>query len=234
MWKNICVLVIVGIVPIFAATTNLQPPVIKVYEVDEGNTILREYDRVDKTRSEIIVEGVDHLRLECKASYPVQWIYTGNGMPILSSKIAMTTSGERGKTVNMYTTSAFLSPLQEYHTGSYQCSHTDYLSLSPNLYVYVPGPTIFTSLVGQTVQIPKNDSNILIPCSVSHPKVQVSLDETAAENKIEAARFTDNPGRPGKSQVRLVDLAPQNRGRNPVRVCERRKRWLTCWHICQK
>jgi hypothetical protein len=31
----------------------------------------------------------------------------------------------------------------------------------------------------------------------------------AAESKIEAARFTDNPGRPGKSQVRLVDLAPQ-------------------------
>jgi len=36
-------------------------------------------------------------------------------------------------------------------------------------------------------------------------------DLESAESKIEAARFTDNPGRPGKSQVRLVDLAPQNR-----------------------
>ena len=31
------------------------------------------------------------------------------------------------------------------------------------------------------------------------------------ESNIEAASFTDNPRRLGKSQVRLVDLAPLNR-----------------------
>jgi hypothetical protein len=175
MWKNICVLVIVGIVPIF--TADLRPPVIKLFEVDESNTVIREYDRVDITRSEAIVERIDHLRIECQASYPVQWIYTGNGVPILSSYLSMSTTQEGGRIVNKYITSAFLSPLKESHTGNYQCSHTDYLTLSPSLYIYVPGPTIFTSLQGQTIQIPKNDSSILIPCSVSHPDVQVSLEK---------------------------------------------------------
>jgi len=32
----------------------------------------------------------------------------------------------------------------------------------------------------------------------------------AAKSKIEAVTFQDNPGRPGKGRVRLIDAAPQN------------------------
>lgn len=84
--KNCCVLVIViGILivdPIFAKATDLQfqPPVLKVYEVDESNNVVGLYDRIDEQRSEAIIDKLDHLRLECHAYYPVQWIYTGNGV----------------------------------------------------------------------------------------------------------------------------------------------------------
>lgn len=82
--KNLCTFIsvigIVTVVPTFAKDLPSQSPIIKQFEVDEYNNVVRPYDRVDKQRSEIIVENLEHLRLECYANYPVQWIYTGNGV----------------------------------------------------------------------------------------------------------------------------------------------------------
>lgn len=57
-----------------------QVPVIKAFEVDEFNTVINPYERVDKKLSEIIADKLANIRLECHADYPVQWIYTGNGV----------------------------------------------------------------------------------------------------------------------------------------------------------
>lgn len=40
---------------------------------------------------------------------------------------------------DQYVASVYIGPLKESHTGNYQCSRTDYFSVEPNLYVYVPG-----------------------------------------------------------------------------------------------
>jgi len=176
--KNIFGLVVVGIVfQTFTTAIDLhaQPPVIKVYEVDERNNEVRLYDRVDNQHSEAIIENLEHIRLECHAYYPVQWIYTGNGIPVLSTDISLSTTQDKRETQKQYIASAFVSPIEEHHTGSYICSRTEYLTLTPYVYIYVTGPALFTSSQGKTIHIPRNDSNILIPCSVSHPKIQVSL-----------------------------------------------------------
>ena len=44
--------------------------------------------------------------------------------------------------------------------------------------LYFQGPNIFTAAGGQTIYIPKNDSHIRIPCSVSNPKVSVILEKS--------------------------------------------------------
>lgn len=78
LYKFISFIGIVTVAPIFAS--DVPSPILKQFEVDENNNVIRSYDRVDQKRSEIIAEKLDYLRLECHANYPVQWIYTGNGV----------------------------------------------------------------------------------------------------------------------------------------------------------
>jgi len=111
----------------------------------------------------------------------VQWIYTGNGVPIINTDISLETTlstTERrndGGAKRQYVASVFLGPLKEHHTGKYQCSRTDYVTVVPNLHVYVPGQNFFTSTRGKTIQINPNVSSTSIPCSVSDPRIKVSL-----------------------------------------------------------
>jgi len=188
MMKNLCN--IINVTGILVAITLLSgdvasaqtpvPPVIKVFEVDEYNNVIGPYEGVDEKRSEIIAEKVNHLRLECHASYPVQWIYTGNGVPIMNtdisveSKLSTTERRNNGRT-SRYVASVFLGSLKEHHTGKYQCSRTDYVTVVPNLYIYVPGQDLFTTTRGKTIQINSNVSSISIPCSVSDPRIKVTL-----------------------------------------------------------
>lgn len=87
----------------------------------------------------------------------------------------LSTIEKRTDDLNEFVASVFLGPLREHHTGKYQCSRTDYVTVTPNLYIYVPGQNLFTSLQGKTIQINENVTSISIPCSVSHPSVRVSL-----------------------------------------------------------
>lgn len=77
----ISVIGILTAVPIFARDLSSQPPIVKKFVVDPYNKELRPFGRVDSNpRSQIIAENFQYLRLECHADYPVQWIYTGNGV----------------------------------------------------------------------------------------------------------------------------------------------------------
>lgn len=178
---NLCVFInvlgILAVVPVFAGD---PPPVIKQFEVDEYNKVIRPYDQVDEKRSEIIVDNVDHLRLECHSSYPVQWIYTGSGIPIMDTDISFssklsTTERRTDELNNKYVASVFLRHLREHHSGKYQCSRTTAVTIIPNLYVYVPGQDLFLSPEGKTILINPNVSTTSIPCAVSHPRAHVSL-----------------------------------------------------------
>lgn len=172
---------ILAMVPIFVGgEVSSKTPVLKQFEVDQYNNVIRPYERVDNKRSEMIVEDVKNLRLECHADYPVQWIYTGNGIPIINTDIALATSlspTERGRDrfSGQYVASVFLGSLKERHTGRYQCSRVDYVTVTPNLQIYVPGQDLFISPQGKTIQIRPNVSWISLPCSVSDPRVKVSL-----------------------------------------------------------
>lgn len=159
--------------------TSARTPFIKQFEVDEYNNVIRPYKGPDPGKpSQIIAEKVKNLRLECHADYPVQWIYTGNGIPLINTDISLATTllpaAERKNDEN-YVASIFLGSLKEQHTGKYQCSRTDYVTVVPNLYVFVPGQDLFTSTEGKTIQINSKVSSILIPCSVSDPRIKVSL-----------------------------------------------------------
>lgn len=81
--RNLCTfIVVIGILTVltFAGDSPSQSPTIKQFEVDEYNNVIKAFDGVDKQRSEIIADNLEYLRLECYANYPVQWIYTGNGV----------------------------------------------------------------------------------------------------------------------------------------------------------
>ncbi len=78
--KTFFVFVLGILTVVFAEDSPSSPPIVKQFEVDAYNKVIRPYDQVDGKRNEIIVEKVDHLRLECHSSYPVQWIYTGSGV----------------------------------------------------------------------------------------------------------------------------------------------------------
>lgn len=82
---NLFVIVLLGILtasPIRASIADLQaePPVLKIYEVDDSNNIIKLYHLADTVSSGVIIENTDHIRLECQAYYPVQWVYTGSGV----------------------------------------------------------------------------------------------------------------------------------------------------------
>lgn len=55
------------------------------------------------------------------------------------------------------------------------------------VYVFFAGPTLFSALNGQDIYIPKNDSRILIPCTVSNPDVIVTLEKSI---NVSAFRFS--------------------------------------------
>jgi hypothetical protein len=172
--------ILVGISLFTGDVTSARVPVIKLFEVDGENNVIRPYVGVDEKRSEIIVEKVNNLRLECHADYPVQWIYTGSGIPLINTDISLSsslsTTERRNNRFNLqYVASVFLGPLKEQHTGKYLCSRTDYLSAVPNLQIYVPGQDLFTSTRGKTIRINPDVASLSIPCSVSDPRIKVSL-----------------------------------------------------------
>lgn len=80
--KNLCVLVIIGVLTVHSSSGDSQfdPPILKIYEVNENNNIIRLFDRADTKATGVIIDKSGHIRLECQAYYPVQWVYTGNGV----------------------------------------------------------------------------------------------------------------------------------------------------------
>lgn len=77
---GILLVVMLPVIWSFSKDFHTQLPVLKHFEVDKYNNMIKPYFRVEGNGSVLVVEKLKHLRLECHANHPVQFIYTGNGV----------------------------------------------------------------------------------------------------------------------------------------------------------
>jgi hypothetical protein len=117
---------------------------------------------------EAILENVQSIRLECTADYPVQWVYNGNGVPVMDSKVMQNADME-------YRAMAFISKLGERHTGKYKCQSTENPDVLSYFYLYVPGPALFSAPSGKELEV--GSTSVQIPCTVSSPRIAVYLQK---------------------------------------------------------
>jgi hypothetical protein len=204
----ICVIFLTGLFQNTLSTQQqLDLPIAKIYQVQSDNR-LKPWTRID-SNFETVVENVENLRLDCQANYPIQWIYTGNGIPAFTSTNKYSRRNTQGSTSTEFTATVVINPLKEHHTGKYQCSPADFIDGKTFFYIYVPGENykiitfsattriflidmnnfinskliflgqnLFISLTGHNIILPKNDTTIVIPCTVSDPNAFVTLDKS--------------------------------------------------------
>lgn len=79
----ISVTVLVAVLSVFVNGETI----IKQFEVNEVNDVIKPYNGVDSKRSQIIFENVEYVRLECHSDHPVQWIYSGSGVISMGREI---------------------------------------------------------------------------------------------------------------------------------------------------
>lgn len=118
--------------------TEFDLPVARIYQIEANSSRLRPWNRID-TNLETTIENVENLRLDCTASYPVQWFYTGDGIPAYTVANKYSRNNNRGETTSEYMSTIVIKPLKEYHTGRYQCTPAEYIDTRTFFYIYVPG-----------------------------------------------------------------------------------------------
>ncbi|OXA40497.1 Pro-epidermal growth factor [Folsomia candida] len=117
--------------------TEFDLPVARIYQIEANSSRLRPWNRID-TNLETTIENVENLRLDCTASYPVQWFYTGDGIPAYTVANKYSRNNNRGETTSEYMSTIVIKPLKEYHTGRYQCTPAEYIDTRTFFYIYVP------------------------------------------------------------------------------------------------
>ena len=148
------------------------------------------------TNSELIMgEGEEiplnsKLILECDASYPVQFIYTGDGMPEYATNTSQTENPnhkdsppqlQQTKPKNLFEAKLYLGygrPVAAYDSGKYTCRSLQDAGKASNYYLFVSDGKLFIRQDGDTVYFRRTDPSVRIPCSVSHPKATVSLQKS--------------------------------------------------------
>jgi hypothetical protein len=165
-----------------AAVWSLQYdlPVARIYQVKSENR-LTPWTRITQD-FETTIENVENLRLDCTASYPVEWLYVGQGIPTftVTNKYNRKNSPQ-GETRTEFLSTILITPIKEHHTGKYICTPAEAIDDRTFFHIYVPGQNLFTSLTGHNIILPRNDTTILIPCTVSNPNALVTLDRSEGE-----------------------------------------------------
>jgi hypothetical protein len=130
----------VALLPLFSAYSSpeLDLPLATIYEVDPANKTPRPWTNINMN-FETVIENVETLKLECSANHPVQWIYTGDGIPAMSLTNKYSRVTNAGEARTEYMAIAFINPLKEHHTGKYSCSPTQFIDDRIFFYIYVPG-----------------------------------------------------------------------------------------------
>ncbi len=128
---------------IVLAVTELDLSIARIYEVEDNNR-LRPWKKIN-SNFETTIENVENLRLDCTANYPVQWIYTGQGIPAYTSTNKYSRKNYHGETTSEYIATILINPLKEHHTGKYQCSPAEFIDGRTFFYIFVPGKTSLSS-----------------------------------------------------------------------------------------
>ncbi|CAL8109613.1 unnamed protein product [Orchesella dallaii] len=147
-----------------------------------------------KKRNSDIVIGEDtsatsRILMKCNATYPVQWVYLGDGRPEFTT-FTNVKWDENPKVPLSFEAEAslgllgFHGVLREEDTGNYTCRSIQEPSVHSYYYVYVPGDELFASPNGTNITYSPQDQYIRIPCGVSHPKASVSLCKKDKDDKL--------------------------------------------------
>ncbi|ODN00058.1 Sushi, nidogen and EGF-like domain-containing protein 1 [Orchesella cincta] len=147
-----------------------------------------------KSRNSDVVIGEDtsatsRILMKCNATYPVQWVYLGDGRPEFTtftnvkwqenSMVPMSFEAEASLGLL-----GFHGVLREEDTGNYTCRSIQEPSVHSYYYIYVPGDGLFASPNGTNITYAPQDQYIRIPCGVSHPKASVSLCKKDKDDKL--------------------------------------------------
>ncbi|CAG7827402.1 unnamed protein product [Allacma fusca] len=171
--KLVCLCIGILLVPV--TTHGAQAPSVKIYEFNGREITLLDStpntDLLIPANQENITER--YLVLQCKAPYPIQWIYSGDGIPEYIANTSVSWAVEPHE----FTASAGIFRLSEYHTGNYTCKSIQNSNWAVSYYLYITGDNLFTANGGESIAFSKNDESVRIPCSVSNPHVRVTLQK---------------------------------------------------------
>ncbi|OXA50315.1 uncharacterized protein LOC110854096 [Folsomia candida] len=174
-------------------TKNVEVLTIKMFEITFDANLIEVISEIPiPTNGEIVVgrdtvgQAGGKLIFQCVSQYPVQWIYTGDGNPEITTNLTISEPTKRSDASNYVANVGlgFNTALRESFTGEYICKKVqvrkNWEKYSPkfaSVYVYVPGSSLFIQKTGESLYPPKDANWVRIPCSVTHPDVIVTLQK---------------------------------------------------------
>ncbi|CAG7731527.1 unnamed protein product, partial [Allacma fusca] len=113
----------------------------------------------------------------CNASYPVEWIYEGDGAPRLHTGQFRTYQVFNNSATYEY--SAVIALYQERYneqqTGTYVCRSVEDEKLRVFYHLYFPGDFGFPAIRNQVIRTGKNATFVTLPCKATDPNGRMSL-----------------------------------------------------------
>ncbi|ODN01923.1 EGF, latrophilin and seven transmembrane domain-containing protein 1 [Orchesella cincta] len=185
------------LVPLFVSLSfgynirNIELPTLRVAiypTISNEETVLHK-----PPNSQLIVgEGEEialksRIKLECEAGYPVQFIYTGDGMPEYTTNTSQqdNTKDVDGSSITkprqIFEAQLFIGyarSLGYYDSGKYTCRSLQDATRASHYYLFVSDGKLFVRSDGDTIYFRRSDLSVRIPCSVTNPKAVVSLQKS--------------------------------------------------------
>ncbi|CAL8142874.1 unnamed protein product [Orchesella dallaii] len=128
------------------------------------------------------------IKLECEAGYPVQFIYTGDGMPEYTTNTSQqdhaikdVEGGSITKPRQIFEAQLFLGyarSLGYYDSGKFTCRSLQDATRASHYYLFVSDGKLFVRSDGDTIYFRRSDLSVRIPCSITNPKAVVSLQKS--------------------------------------------------------
>ncbi|CAG7728405.1 unnamed protein product [Allacma fusca] len=136
------------------------------------------------------------IQLTCNASFPIQWVYTGDGAPAVHTETFRLARDFFNVDSYIFQASVVFSHTAERQTGNYTCQGIDRPELHAYFYVYVPGNTTFLldNDKPHTVHVnPKiSDAWITLPCTVTNASAKVQLYKYLNNETLEHLEPNEN------------------------------------------
>ncbi|CAL8093044.1 unnamed protein product [Orchesella dallaii] len=157
-------------------TTILNPDrSVQALKISENGTVTIDREELDlKSTTEEFYRS--NVVLECTASFPIVWKYTGYGDPDVTEKNIRIHGDFNDSSTFTYLSVLNLMPLTEKSTGGYSCVgiSTDKADFVASVHLFVPGSTTF--LIDYDTSIDSTGGeDVFVPCPVSNASASISL-----------------------------------------------------------